>query len=223
MKAVRLTLAGRERHLAYTVEAMFQLEELFGEVPALIDAVSADDREGFQAACRAAAVLAEQGELARRHMGYEPLPLPSLEDVAATTAPSDLPGLRSAIVSAISLGFGREIDPEDDEVDLGLAELNEQKKRGNADALPQDWGAVRVLPEGNAAGLSRGDRGRLGAVFAGPRRTETGRGGGIEPGISPRPLQNISWCAICPSRHPAIRGTGSNRHPAPCRPSIWGC
>lgn len=128
MKAVRLTLAGRERHLAYTVEAMFQLEELFGEVPALIDAVSANDREGFQAACRATAVLAEQGELARRHMGYEPFPLLSPEDVAATTTPSDLPGLRSAIVSAISLGFGREIDPEDDEVDLGLAELNEQKK-----------------------------------------------------------------------------------------------
>ena len=128
MKAVRRMLAGRERHLAYTVEAMFQLGGLFGEVPALIDAVSANDREGFLAACRAAAVLAEQGELARRHMGYEPLPLLSPEDVAATATPSDLPGLRSAIVSAISLGFGREIDPEDDEVDLGLAELNEQKK-----------------------------------------------------------------------------------------------
>ena len=187
MKAVRLTLAGRERYLAYTVEAMFQLEELFGEVPALIDAVSANDREGFQAACRAAAVLAEQGELARRHMGYEPLPLLSPEDVAATATPSDLPGLRSAIVSAISLGFGREIEPEDDEVDLGLAELNEQKKRGNADALPQDRGAVRVLPEGNAAGLPRGDRGRLGAVFAGPWGKEEGSGGGIEPGIAPRP------------------------------------
>ena len=32
MKAVRLALAGRERYLAFTVEAMFQLEERFGGV-----------------------------------------------------------------------------------------------------------------------------------------------------------------------------------------------
>jgi len=128
MKAVKFTLAGRERHLAYTVEAMFQLEEMFSGTKEMIDAVSDVGREGFQAACKAAAVLAEQGELARRHMGYDPAPLLSSEDIAATLAPSELPALKLAVTSAVSLGFGREIEPENDEVDVGLAELSEQKK-----------------------------------------------------------------------------------------------
>lgn len=128
MKAVKLILAGRERHLMLTVEAMFQLEEIFGGTSELIGAVSVEGREGFQAACKAAAVLAEQGELARRHMGYAPMPLVTEEDIAATTDPSGLPGLKMAVTAAMTLGFGREIEPENDEVDLGLAELDGQKK-----------------------------------------------------------------------------------------------
>lgn len=128
MKAIKLTLAGRERYLAFTVEAMFQLEERFGGTQELIEAVSANSREGFLAACQAVAVLAEQGELARRHMGYDSAPMPSAEDIASTTAPSGIPELKMAVTSAIALGFGREIDPENDEVDLGLAELDGQKK-----------------------------------------------------------------------------------------------
>lgn len=130
MKAVKLALAGRERHLALTVEAMFQLEEAFGGTGEMLDAIMKNDREGFQAACRAAAVLAEQGELARRHMGYEPEPLLSAEAIAATMTPEEIPALKLAVSSAVSLGFGREIEPDNDEVDLGLAELREQKKTG---------------------------------------------------------------------------------------------
>lgn len=126
-------------------------------------------RESFSNACKAAAILAEQGELARRHMGYEPSPLPSAEDIAATTDPMGLPALKSAVISAVMLGFGREIDPENDEVDVGLAELGEQKKRGDAGPLPPDRRAVRVVPEGGPAGLPGGDRGRVGAVSAGAR------------------------------------------------------
>lgn len=128
MKAVKFSLAGRDRYLAFSVDAMFLLEELFGGTQELIDAVSANSREGFRAACQAAAVLAEQGELARRHMGYDAAPIPSADEIAATTDPSGIAPLKMAITAAVSLGFGREIDPENDEVDIGLAELNEQKK-----------------------------------------------------------------------------------------------
>lgn len=128
MKAVRIALAGRERYLAFTVEAMFQIEETFGGAQELNARLIENSRESFADACKAAAILAEQGELARRHMGYEPSPLLSAEDISATTAPAGLPALKSAIISAIMLGYGREVEPEDDEVDLGLAELNEQKK-----------------------------------------------------------------------------------------------
>lgn len=128
MKAVKIVLADRERYLAFTVEAMFLLEERFGGTQEMLEAVSANNREGFLAACQAASVLAEQGELARRHMGYDSAPMPSAEEIAATTAPSGIAALKMAVTSAVSLGFGREIDPDNDEVDMGLVELNEQKK-----------------------------------------------------------------------------------------------
>ncbi len=128
MKAVRLSLAGRERHLCFTAEAMFQLQERYGGSSELLELVQANTREGFTAACQAAAILAEQGELARRSMGYDPEPMASAEAIAATTSPSGIAALKLAIPAAISLGYGREVKPENDEVDLGLAELSEQKK-----------------------------------------------------------------------------------------------
>lgn len=128
MKAVKLNLVDRERYLCFTVEAMFQLQELYGGSSELLELVQKNTREGFAAACQAAAVLAEQGELVRRSLGYDPEPMVSAEAIAATTAPVDIAKLKLAIPAAISLGYGREVKPENDEVDLGLAELNEQKK-----------------------------------------------------------------------------------------------
>jgi len=127
MKAVKLALAGREQYLCLTVEAMFQLEEQFGGMTALLETMKPSRREGISAACRAAAILAEQGELARRALGYDPQPIPDAESIAATLAPGEVAGLMSAIPAAIFLGYGREVE-EDGEVDLGLAELNAQKK-----------------------------------------------------------------------------------------------
>ena len=128
MKAVKLTLAGRERYLCMTVEAMFQIQEIFGGSAELMELVQEHTREGFAAACKAAAILAEQGELVRRSLGYDPEPMVSEEAIAATTAPGDIVALKLAIPRVISLGYGREVEPENDEIDLSLAELNEQKK-----------------------------------------------------------------------------------------------
>ena len=130
MKAVKVSLAGRERYLAFTVEAMFQIEEKFGGSGELLEAMKDSGREGFSAACRAAAILAEQGELARRSLGYDPQPLVEAEVIAASMTPSEIAGLTLDIMAAVSLGYGREVEPEQDEIDLGLAELNEQKKTG---------------------------------------------------------------------------------------------
>lgn len=128
MKAVKLKLVGRERYLAFTVEAMFQIQEQFGGPTELVDAIRDDGREGFSAACRVAAILAEQGELARRSLGYDQEAMVDEAAIASSLSPSDIVALKLAIPAAISLGFGREISEEDDEVDLGLAELNAQKK-----------------------------------------------------------------------------------------------
>ena len=128
MKVVKIALAGRTRYLAFTGEAMFQIQEIFGGSGELIDAIKDNTREGFSIACTAAAILAEQGELVRRHFGYDPEPILDAETIAATAAPSEIVALKLSIPAAISLGYGREVEPENDEVDLGLAELNAQKK-----------------------------------------------------------------------------------------------
>ena len=128
MKAVKIKLAGRELHLAFTVEAMFQVQDQFGGSSELIEAMKDGGREGALAACRAAAIMAEQGELGRRSLGYDPGPMVEVDAIMATMTPGEAVALKMAIPAAISLGFGREVEPENDEIDLGLAELNAQKK-----------------------------------------------------------------------------------------------
>lgn len=128
MKAVKIELAGRVRYLSFTVEAMFQIQEQFGGPGELMEALRDSGRDGFAAACKSAAILAEQGELVRRSLGYEPEQVADEAAIAAVMAPSDITALKMAIPAAISLGYGREVEPENDEVDLGLAELNAQKK-----------------------------------------------------------------------------------------------
>lgn len=128
MKAVKITLAGRERYLAFTGEAMFQLQEQFGTAAELLEAVSKNAREGLDVTCKAAAIMAEQGELARRHLGYDKSPIIDADAIRATISPSEIAALKLAIPAAMELGYGREVKEENDEVDLGLAELNAQKK-----------------------------------------------------------------------------------------------
>lgn len=95
MKTVKIDLAGRERHLAFTVEAMFQVEEEFGGTDKLLEAVMDGGRAGYDAACRAAAMLAEQGELGRRALGYEAQPMAEAADIAASLTPEGLAALNA--------------------------------------------------------------------------------------------------------------------------------
>lgn len=127
MKAIIFTLAGREVTLAFTGEAMFTLREKFGEVTNAVAAYAPDTREAMDAAVEVAAILAEQGELARRAFGYAPEEIVSAATIKATLSPSEIYAVKSAITSAIELGFGREVTNEE-EVDLGLVELQAQKK-----------------------------------------------------------------------------------------------
>lgn len=127
MKAVKTVIDGKIYHLAFNGEAMFAIRDEFGGVDQLIDAIKPDTRDAAKILCAAVAILAEQGELVRRHYGYTPADIPTAAALERIITPPDLITLRMAIPQAISLGFGREIKPENDEVDLGLSELNEKK------------------------------------------------------------------------------------------------
>ena len=127
MKTVKFTTGGQERYLAFTGEAMFQIQEQFGGVRELMEKIGPDTRESFQTVCEAAAILLEQTELARRSLGYDKSDIVSADTLKATTTPGELLILKTALTAAIELGFGRDVEPENDEIDLGLAELNQKK------------------------------------------------------------------------------------------------
>ena len=127
MKAVKLTLAGKMHYLTYNGEAMFAVQDEFGGAEELLKALEPNDRESFSALCRAAAILAEQGELARRDLGYEPQTIVNADELQRMAMPADILAMKQAIPQAMTLGFGREVESENDEVDLVLAELDQKK------------------------------------------------------------------------------------------------
>lgn len=128
MKATKITVAGVTYYLVFDGEAMFQVRDEFGGTTLLLEQIEKDTREGLEATCKAAAILAERGELIRRRLGYEPGPIPEKEDFALLVRPFEIVGAKRAITNAISLGYGREIvSASDGEYDEGLAELNQKK------------------------------------------------------------------------------------------------
>ena len=126
MKAAKITLAGQDYYLLFNGAAMFAFEDAFGGSNAYLEKAVAGDRAGFEAVCEAAAILAEQGELARRALGFDKGPIPDKALYLTCAAPSDLIALRQASLDAIMAGFGREVESEED-VDLGLLELERKK------------------------------------------------------------------------------------------------
>ena len=61
-------------------------------------------------------------------MGYDKGPIIDAETIRATITPGEIAALKLAIPAAMELGYGRDVVEDNDEVDLGLAELNAQKK-----------------------------------------------------------------------------------------------
>ena len=128
MKAAKITVGEVSYFLVLDGEAMFQIRDDFGGTKLLLEAVEPDTREAFEATCTAAALLAERGELIRRRLGYEPGKIPERDDFLLLVRPFEVVDLKNAVIRAITLGYGREVETEDGgEYDEGLEELNQKK------------------------------------------------------------------------------------------------
>lgn len=57
MKAAKFTVEGTVYYLVLDGEAMFQIRDTFGGTKLLLEQIEQDTREGFDAACTAAAFL----------------------------------------------------------------------------------------------------------------------------------------------------------------------
>ena len=110
MKAAKITVGEVSYFLVLDGEAMFQIRDDFGGTKILLEAVEPDTREALEATCTAAALLAERG------------------DFLLLVRPFEVVDLKNAVIRAITLGYGREVETEDGgEYDEGLEELNQKK------------------------------------------------------------------------------------------------
>jgi len=129
-QAVETALGGKPYYLLFNGAAMFEFQDEWETVSAFYENANPATKEGQETLAKGFVILARHGELAKRHYGYDKTEILTFDDVMIAARPSDLMNMWTDCADAIQLGYGREITDEDEEIDLGIAEL--QKKRVGA-------------------------------------------------------------------------------------------
>ena len=125
-RMITTTIDGEARDLNYSIEVMFKMTEKYGSITTALDIIEKGGTEGFEAVRWFAIQMVNDAELCRRAAGYDPKPMLKEDSITMHIRPIDFEYLTANVVDAISLGYKRETKP-DEEVDLGLAELNAKK------------------------------------------------------------------------------------------------
>ena len=126
LEALRQKTPDDEKNTQAYKQAECELEDAANRQN-FVSLITQPTQEGFDALCWAVAELATQGELLRRHMGYEPRELLTAEKVRREHAPHQVTQSISFEMAAVIHGIHEPSDA-DDEVDEVLEEL--QKKTG---------------------------------------------------------------------------------------------
>lgn len=121
-------LCGQTCHLLFNAGAYFSIQDQFGDLNSVMDPVMGKGQNGFDAICWYLEELATQGELYRRHFGYDKGDIPDAKTMRICLLPLDIPRARSAIRAAVSFGFQRKVEAPPGTVDLFQAEW--EKKNG---------------------------------------------------------------------------------------------
>lgn len=131
-RMTKAVIGGYVRPLNYSVSVMFDMMDKYGNIQKALDVLQNDTRDSFDAVRWFAVKMANDAELYFREAGYDPLPFVTDNDIPKTMAPIDYADLRSAVVDAISAGYQRDVKDENEEVDIGLAELRAKKAMAGA-------------------------------------------------------------------------------------------
>lgn len=134
MKTVEFQLNGKVYDLLWNANVMFAAWDQFGDKGELMDHFTGSDSQSWENTIWMVVKLAQQGELWRRYSGETPRPMLTVEEVRRTAGPLDALRMRSAIRAAYYKGFEREAPGEEEEIDLGLLEL--QKKTASGSPAP---------------------------------------------------------------------------------------
>ena len=128
MRNVTVTVGGVELTLHYSMDVLFDVNEKFGSLDGALNAMQEPGREGFEALLWMARRLAKEGELLRRERGEPARDLPASAELSGMMQPLEAGELLEKVSEAVALGYQREIVKKEQEVDLGLLEL--EKKEG---------------------------------------------------------------------------------------------
>lgn len=126
MKTIEFKFNGQIYYLCMNGAALFECYERFGTKRDITSHITDPTKKGFNNTCWLLSVLSEQGTAVRRYLGLPaPTPLTELE-CCVLLKPFDVISAKQQVVKAVDLGFARTED-ETEEIDLGLAELNQKK------------------------------------------------------------------------------------------------
>ena len=131
-RMIKCPLFGREFNLNYSMGVLFRVNERFGSVEVLLGRLSSDvdSPEAFDDVAWTFTQLANDGELARRQMGYDPQPLLADNEITPHITPAQFLEMKEAIRDAVYLGYTTEENAQDEpsDVDEGLAQIMAKKK-----------------------------------------------------------------------------------------------
>ncbi len=126
MRHVTFPIAGQKYGFLYNAQAMFELEETYGEIEKIMEI--AQSKKEPRKVLHICEVLSIQSECALHAMGQKPYKTFMVKDIFPLLSPRDFFKLKTIIAAAINSGLTQEIEHEG-EIDLGLLEI--QKKTEN--------------------------------------------------------------------------------------------
>lgn len=124
-----ITIENKNYFILFTGETIFLAKELFkGEEMdgGTITAIAENTKNGFEALCKALEFMSEAGEAYRKYMGYEKKETLKADYIKKVLLPYEIADLKNIIAETVVKCFKKEIEEPEQEIDLGLLEL--QKK-----------------------------------------------------------------------------------------------
>ncbi len=113
-------------YFAYTVNAMFQVNEMLEENEKLFSLLNVSNEKEMDRFCKLISILARCGAQVRESEGNPRPMVPEPDDMLSCISPVEFVAIKGAAINAILLGYGREVHDTQEEVDQGLAELEKK-------------------------------------------------------------------------------------------------
>jgi hypothetical protein len=118
---------GHDIYLAYTVSAMFRINDMLNDGDELLTVLDGRDEAGIERFSKAVCILAQSGAKAREAEGHEKPYVPEVEEMCAFIIPAEYMAIKKASIDAIMQGYGREVTNPDEEIDLELSKLEKKQ------------------------------------------------------------------------------------------------